>query len=413
MKQKATHNRSNTKGNLFFSLEKTITKSSGINFLYVKDNHLGNVLATVSDIRLADNGTDIGNNGTVDFYTADVKSTNLFYPFGSTFDIPRGINDPTSEGYRYGFNGMEKDDEVKGNGNSYTTEYRILDPRIGRWLSMDPVRKGYESPYVGFSDNPIYYKDPQGDTGEEPTKKTGTDAGHGDKPKGKKWTDPGACDNCGSNDPVSSQEKESDYALLIEAAVDKALTSFGVDNTRTRTEKEITPDGTKVQWRYDKINDAGVDVFVSIHLNNGADNQFMAFFEGGIGNEAESKKLGKAILTAVNGLTGFTVDTDPLNATNTSVKSLGVLREFKGEAGILLEVGGIDSKENRINIKTNAENIGKQIAIGMYKYIYGTEPVVNTGGVNNTVVTPPAVPVQINPAAADATKVAPVWIIPH
>lgn len=44
---------------------------------------------------------------------------------------------------------------------------------------------------------------------------------------------------------LSGQEKESGYALLIEAAVDKALTSFGVDNTRTRVEKEVTPDGTK------------------------------------------------------------------------------------------------------------------------------------------------------------------------
>ena len=26
--------------------------------------------------------------------------------------------------YRYGFNGMEKDDNIKGEGNSYTTEFR-------------------------------------------------------------------------------------------------------------------------------------------------------------------------------------------------------------------------------------------------------------------------------------------------
>jgi len=41
--------------------------------------------------------------------------------------------------YRYGFNGMEKDDEVKGKGNSYTTHFRMLDPRLGRWLSTDPI----------------------------------------------------------------------------------------------------------------------------------------------------------------------------------------------------------------------------------------------------------------------------------
>jgi len=34
-------------------------------------------------------------------------------------------------GYRYAFNGMEKDDEVKGSGNSYTTEFRQYDSRLG------------------------------------------------------------------------------------------------------------------------------------------------------------------------------------------------------------------------------------------------------------------------------------------
>ena len=41
--------------------------------------------------------------------------------------------------YRYGFNGMEKDDEWKGSGNIYTTEFRQYDPRLGRWGSTDPM----------------------------------------------------------------------------------------------------------------------------------------------------------------------------------------------------------------------------------------------------------------------------------
>ena len=67
--------------------------------------------------------------------------------------------------YRYGFIGMEKDDEVKGEGNSYTTEFRQYDPRLGRWLSIDPEIKKYawQSPYVAFNNNPIYYDDPLGD----------------------------------------------------------------------------------------------------------------------------------------------------------------------------------------------------------------------------------------------------------
>src|SRR5690554_25343 len=64
--------------------------------------------------------------------------------------------------YRYGFNGMERDNEVKGKGNSYTTEFRQYDPRVGRWLSLDPVTHHHFSPYNGFDNNPIYYKDPNG-----------------------------------------------------------------------------------------------------------------------------------------------------------------------------------------------------------------------------------------------------------
>ncbi|MEO9257540.1 MAG: RHS repeat-associated core domain-containing protein, partial [Crocinitomicaceae bacterium] len=61
------------------------------------------------------------------------------------------------EDYRYGFNGMEKDDEVKGTGNSYTTEFRQYAPRIGRWLSLDPLFDHFpwQSPYVAFDNNPI------------------------------------------------------------------------------------------------------------------------------------------------------------------------------------------------------------------------------------------------------------------
>jgi len=71
--------------------------------------------------------------------------------------------------YRYAYNGMEKDDEVSGNGNSYTTQFRQYDPRLGRWKSLDPLAGKYpgQSPFVGFNDNPIYFVDPLGLEGTE------------------------------------------------------------------------------------------------------------------------------------------------------------------------------------------------------------------------------------------------------
>ncbi|WP_203258194.1 RHS repeat-associated core domain-containing protein [Hyunsoonleella ulvae] len=119
---------------------------------YELSNHLGNVLSVISDRKLLKNG----------IFTSDVLSYNDYYPFGQALPGRSGQSDD----YRYGFNGFEKDDEVKGSGNSYTTEWRQYDPRIGRWLSIDPVYKPFESPYVAFSNNPMYYIDRLGDDPE-------------------------------------------------------------------------------------------------------------------------------------------------------------------------------------------------------------------------------------------------------
>ena len=66
--------------------------------------------------------------------------------------------------YRYAFNGMEKDDEVKGQGNSYDFGARIYDPRVGRWLSRDPLEAKYPSlnPYNFVANSPLIFVDPDG-----------------------------------------------------------------------------------------------------------------------------------------------------------------------------------------------------------------------------------------------------------
>jgi len=58
---------------------------------------------------------------------------------------------------------MEKDDEVSGEGNSYTTYFRQYDSRLGRWKSLDPIYHTFESPYVAMHNNPIFFDDPNGD----------------------------------------------------------------------------------------------------------------------------------------------------------------------------------------------------------------------------------------------------------
>jgi RHS repeat-associated protein len=75
-----------------------------------------------------------------------------YYPFGML--VPNRHAD--TEEYRYGFQGQEKDKELKGEGNSLNYTFRMHDPRIGRFLSLDPLEKSYpwNSPYA-FSENRV------------------------------------------------------------------------------------------------------------------------------------------------------------------------------------------------------------------------------------------------------------------
>lgn len=81
-----------------------------------------------------------------------MESFSDYYPYGMQLPGRHG-----SEGeYRYGFNGMEKDNEVKGAGNSVNYKYRMHDPRLGRFFAVDPLAPEYphNSPYA-FSENVV------------------------------------------------------------------------------------------------------------------------------------------------------------------------------------------------------------------------------------------------------------------
>jgi len=68
------------------------------------------------------------------FFSAS-KSSLDYYPFGML--LPN--RHESSNEYRYGFNGYEKDDEVSGEGNSLSSFFRQYDPRLGRFKSIDPM----------------------------------------------------------------------------------------------------------------------------------------------------------------------------------------------------------------------------------------------------------------------------------
>ena len=124
---------------------------------YELTNHLGNVLTVIHDIKIPLNNS---SGPTVSSYRVGIRTCSDYSPFGVELD-----GRTVSGGYRYGYQGSEKDAELKGNGNSYTTEFRQLDPRLGRWLSIDQKTSKFpnESPYVYVANTPIICVDPDGE----------------------------------------------------------------------------------------------------------------------------------------------------------------------------------------------------------------------------------------------------------
>jgi len=72
----------------------------------------------------------------------------------------------SAAGYRFGYQGSESDQEIHNGNDVYNTEYRLLDVRLGRWFSADPLEaeQPYQSPYCSMDNNPVYHTDV---TGEE------------------------------------------------------------------------------------------------------------------------------------------------------------------------------------------------------------------------------------------------------
>ncbi|RWY48519.1 RHS repeat-associated core domain-containing protein [Mucilaginibacter gilvus] len=133
---------------------------------YELNNHLGNVMATISDRRWQSPGV------TPQLYMPDVISQQDYYAFGML--QPGRQYTATGAGtYRYGFNGKENDNEVKKDASATHANIigaqqdygmRIYDPRLGRFLSVDPLNKNYPwyTPYQFAGNSPTAHIDLDG-----------------------------------------------------------------------------------------------------------------------------------------------------------------------------------------------------------------------------------------------------------
>jgi RHS repeat-associated protein len=156
---------------------------------YELSNHLGNVLATISDKKKP---VDSDTDGIVDYFDADVVTAQDYYPFGML--MPGRVGYRSATGWSAGpgepapDHGLEADTAIDARDNNEPPEYtatrsveltegfesgtgnqqdysmRIYDPRLGRFLSVDPLTKkfAYYTPYQFAGNIPIVATDLDG-----------------------------------------------------------------------------------------------------------------------------------------------------------------------------------------------------------------------------------------------------------
>ena len=126
------------------------------NKAYELTDHLGNVAVTLSDRKIAVKPV----NGLVQYYFAEVKSSNDYYPGGMEIMERSG----QSSKYNFGYQGSLKNKDITGRDDIYSTFFRELDVRTLRWWQVDPEdeKTPSETPYLSMGGNPVRNTDVKG-----------------------------------------------------------------------------------------------------------------------------------------------------------------------------------------------------------------------------------------------------------
>jgi N-acetylmuramoyl-L-alanine amidase len=197
---------------------------------------------------------------------------------------------------------------------------------------------------------------------EKSKKKVAIDPGHGVDGSGNPKVDPGA---------IGNGYLEKDVALNISNSINEYLTKWNVRTVMTRTGDVKT---NKEQMRYvlDVASDNDANIYLSIHLNaseNNAASGFEILYNSLNPNNARnSLDLAEKIFENFDVLAKRSI-------TDTGNK-FAVLREFKGDATLIVEVGFISNKNDIETIISQMDEIGKQIASGVYMYLFNEDPIV-------------------------------------
>lgn len=228
---KSTYHSSKTIGNFLFSSEKTITKKACYDFLYEKENHLGNVHVVISDRKLpVDDGVYDSNgnqtsttpDGIFDYYEPDVVFAADYYA-GVGMVMPGRLF--VTQDHRYGAQGSEVDQEIDGSRDRITTYYRQGNLKTMRWDSPDPKTNASWSPYAMMQGNPVLYNDVLGDSIRVPNNifdasKAGTEGYNNEGLNMQDW-----------NTFSSGIQEVSGITLATPSIADKNLTIQSVDES--------------------------------------------------------------------------------------------------------------------------------------------------------------------------------------
>jgi RHS repeat-associated protein len=180
--------------------------------------------------------------------------------------------------YKFGYQGSQKEVDIKG---MYTTEFRALDVRLGRWFIPDPITHPSQSPYCAMNNNPIAINDILGLEGDPVTPGTGTPTpggvlGNSPAPG------PGECPNIGDGLTIGPPPGRDFQPLMITGF------NFGSNSSNLTSQQDIFL--TRVTAVQGEVQKAGNGAYMHYATQTNAKGEF----ESGViywGKTAEERNL--------------------------------------------------------------------------------------------------------------------------